>query len=68
MTTAANTSNATIGLPELMTVEEVATFLRTSIDAIYKMVERKQLPGVVRSHGGRRILFRRDEVRAHVGL
>ena len=41
----------------LMTVPEVATFLRTSPKAIYAMVERGQLP-VLRI--GRRVLIDRD--------
>lgn len=41
--------------PELLTVAEVATVLRTSRDAVYKMVERQQIPGVVRL--GRRLRF-----------
>jgi excisionase family DNA binding protein len=42
---------------ELMTVPEVATFLRTSPKAIYTMIERGQLPGVLRI--GRRVLVDR---------
>lgn len=41
--------------PALMTVAEVADLLRTSDRAIYAMVARAQLPGVVRI--GRRVLF-----------
>jgi excisionase family DNA binding protein len=52
--------------PSLLTVEEVAAFLRTTKDAIYHKVERGQLPGVVRM--GKRLLFRRVDVRKHVGL
>jgi excisionase family DNA binding protein len=40
----------------LLTPTEVATLLRTSRRAIYCMVERGQLPGVVRI--GHRLLFR----------
>jgi excisionase family DNA binding protein len=50
----------------LMTVPEVAVFLRTTSKAIYAMIERGQLPGVVRL--GRRVLVRRDDLRALVGL
>lgn len=50
----------------LMTVPEVAEFLRTTERAIYAMVERNQLPGIVRL--GRRVLIRRAEVHAMVGL
>ena len=47
-------------LPFLMTTVEVAAFLRKSEDAIYAMVSRAQLPGVVRVR--RRLLFRRDDL------
>lgn len=43
--------------PMLLTVLEAASCLRTSRAAIYKMVERQQVPGVVRV--GRRVLFDR---------
>jgi len=43
-------------LPVLMTVDDVAQLLRTSNRAIYAMIERRQLPGIVRI--GRRVLFR----------
>lgn len=42
----------------LLTPTEVATLLRTSRKAVYAMVERLQLPGVVRI--GRRVLVRED--------
>ena len=45
-------------LPVLLTVDEVASLLRTTRKAVYAMVERKQLPGVVRL--GRRILIRTE--------
>jgi excisionase family DNA binding protein len=45
-------------LPTLLTPSEVAQLLRTSRKAIWAMVERNQLPGVVRL--GRRVLFRED--------
>jgi len=44
----------------LMTVSEVATLLRTTNTAIYAMVARDQIPGVVRIR--RRLLFRWDEL------
>lgn len=47
-------------LPDLVTIQELAVALRTSPKAIYAMVERSQLPGVVRI--GRRILIRRDSI------
>ena len=44
--------------PVLLTPNEVAELLRTSRKAIYSMVERGQLPGIVRI--GRRLLLRED--------
>jgi len=46
------------GLPLFLTVDEAAELLRTTRRAIYAMVERRQLPGVVRLR--RRVLFRLD--------
>ena len=45
-----------VGSHIVMTVEDVAELLRTTTRAIYAMVERRQLPGIVRI--GRRVLFR----------
>jgi excisionase family DNA binding protein len=45
-------------LPMFLTVDEVATLLRTTRKAIYGLVERRQLPGVTRL--GRRVLVSRD--------
>jgi len=47
-------------LPFLLTVHDVAALLRTTPKAIYIMVERQQISGVVRI--GKRLLFRRDDV------
>jgi excisionase family DNA binding protein len=47
-------------LPTLLTVEEVADLLRTTPKAIYTMVERAGISGVVRV--GRRLLFQRDDL------
>ena len=44
--------------PVLLTPNEVAELLRTSRKAIYSMVERGQLPGVIRI--GRRVLVREE--------
>jgi excisionase family DNA binding protein len=43
-------------LPLLLTVDDLAELLRTTDRAIYAMIERRQLPGVVRI--GRHVLFR----------
>ena len=45
-------------LPMFLTVDEAADLLRTTRRAIYAMVERGQLPGVIRVR--RRVLIRRD--------
>ena len=45
-------------VPALLTSAEVAKLLRTTRRAVYIMVERGQLPGVVRL--GRRVLVRQD--------
>jgi excisionase family DNA binding protein len=47
-------------LPALLTPAQVATLLRTSKKAIYAMIERAQLPGVIRI--GRRVLIREAEL------
>ena len=39
--------------PVLLTIPEVALLLRQSVSALYKMIQRHQLPGVVRL--GRRV-------------
>jgi excisionase family DNA binding protein len=44
----------------LLTVDEVASILRTTRKGIYAMVERGLLPGVTRI--GRRVLVRRDDL------
>jgi excisionase family DNA binding protein len=49
---------STQDLPILLTAEEAASLLRTTRRAIYAMVERGQLPGVVRVR--RRVLLKSD--------
>jgi excisionase family DNA binding protein len=44
--------------PMLLTVDETASVLRTSRKAVYSMIDRWQLPGVIRI--GRRVLIHRD--------
>jgi len=43
-----------------MTVDDVAELLRTTKRAVYAMIERRQLPGIVRI--GRRVLVRADDL------
>ncbi len=45
-------------LPVLLDTAEVADVLRTTRKAVYAMVERGQLPGVIRV--GRRVLFQQQ--------
>jgi excisionase family DNA binding protein len=52
----ARIANGADALPVLLTVDDVAQLLRTTNRAIYAMIERRQLPGIVRI--GRRVLFR----------
>jgi excisionase family DNA binding protein len=44
----------------LLTVDDAAALLRTTNRAIYAMVERRQLPGIIRIR--RRVLFRTDDL------
>jgi excisionase family DNA binding protein len=48
------------GLPFLLTVDEVASMLRTTRTAVYAMAARGQLPGVTRL--GRRMLIRSGDL------
>lgn len=47
-------------MPLLLTVDDAADLLRTTRRAIYAMLERKQLPGVIRIR--RRVLLRSSEL------
>jgi len=52
--------------PELLTVPEVAAFLRTTPGSVRQKIARGQLPGVVRV--GARVLVRAADLRVWVGL
>lgn len=47
-------------LPVLLTADEAADLLRTTRRAVYAMIERRQLPGVIRIR--RRVLLRADDL------
>ena len=49
-------------VPELLTADEVAAVLRTTRSAVYAMIARGQLPGVLKI--GRRLLVDRRELLA----
>jgi excisionase family DNA binding protein len=49
-----------LNLPELLTAEEVATWLKTSRKAIYAKAERGSLPGA--TYVGRRLYFLRSDL------
>lgn len=55
-------SERSLALPgdALLTPDEVAAVLRTSRKSVYSMIERGQIPGIVRL--GRKILIRRDRL------
>lgn len=55
-------------LPELLTVDEAAPILRTSPKGVRHMIDRGMLPAGVVLRLGRRVLLRRDALRAHLGL
>jgi excisionase family DNA binding protein len=56
----ASIGRSRVSLPVLLTVDEAASLLRTTRRAIYAMVERRQLSGVIRLR--RRVLFRADDL------
>ena len=51
-------------LPDLLTPNEVAAWLKTSVKAVYAKAERGALPGATRL--GRRLYFVRDELLRYV--
>ena len=51
---------ASVSLPELVTADEVAAWLRTTVKAVYAKAERGALPGATRV--GRRLYFLRAEL------
>jgi excisionase family DNA binding protein len=53
-------SDHTSALPMLLTVDDAASLLRTTKRAIYAMIARCQLPGVIRIR--RRVLLRADDL------
>jgi excisionase family DNA binding protein len=53
---ASHDSGSRSQLPMLLTIDEAAVLLRTSRRAIYAMIARRQLPGIVRIR--RRVLVR----------
>ena len=52
--------SVTPALPELLTAEEVAAWLSTTVKAVYAKAERGTLPGATRV--GRRLYFLRTEL------
>lgn len=44
-------------LPELMTPPEVAAWLGVTVEALYKMVERAEIPATATARIGRRLRF-----------
>jgi len=57
---ASHASQSAAQLPRLLTIEETADLLRTSRRAIYAMIARRHLPGIVRIR--RRVLVRADDL------
>lgn len=56
----ASDGRSRVSLLILLTVDEAACLLRTSRRAIDAMIERRQIPGVIRIR--RRVLFRADDL------
>jgi hypothetical protein len=48
------------GVPELLTADEVAMWLKTTVGAVYAKAERGNLPGATRL--GRRLYFFKEEL------
>ena len=55
-----NSRRTADAMPMLLTVDDAADLLRTTRRAIYAMLERRQLPGVIRIR--RRVLIRSAEL------
>lgn len=53
-------ANSEAGPALLMTAEELAEFLRVTRKAVYEMVHKGEVPGVIRL--GRRLRFRRESI------
>ena len=53
-------------MTELLTIRETAALLRKSPKAVYALIERGALPGVVRV--GRSVLIRSEDLRKMLGL
>jgi excisionase family DNA binding protein len=53
-------ARSSANMPRLLTVDETADLLRTTPRAIYAMIARRQLPGLVRVR--RRVLVRADDL------
>jgi excisionase family DNA binding protein len=51
-------------LPDLLTAEEVAAWLKVSVRAVYAKAERGRIPGATRL--GRRLYFVRSDLLAYV--
>lgn len=54
--------------PELLKVSEAAALMSLTPKALYLRVERKQIPDACIHREGRNLRFRRDALRAHLGL
>ena len=53
-------------IPQLLTVEEIATIVRATPGAIYQQRYRGEQPGSLGVRVGRRILFRPDDIERYL--